>query len=337
MNVEERIEGFSRLGDFLLEDEKHIDVFHRAKHMNSWFSLENISFAIAAISRTMLKRENLEFWLSNYDLSKIENPKKVALVLAGNIPAVGFHDILCVLILGHSTQIKLSSKDAVLIKYLLDNLIRIEPRFEGSINFVDRVADFDAIITTGSNNTAIHFEHYFSKYPHIIRKNRKSIAIISADFNSDDIRLLSEDLFRHFGLGCRNVSKLYIHDSIKLTSLMEVLHEEKSIILHNKYKNNYDYNYTLLLMNGDEFLMNASCLLLPDKSLHSRIATIHYERYGNDEDLLKSIEEIEQDIQCIVSKSEISDLDTVHLGKAQNPGLMDYADHIDTIEFLLNI
>lgn len=336
MTVQERISAFDAWGRALESDSLWSDVIPMAIRQNQWFTPEHILKSKNALVQRMLSKSLLNDWIQAYDLVDVA-PKTVALILAGNIPMVGFHDVLCVLITGHKAMIKPSSKDLVLLKFMLNKLVEIEPRFAEQIQWVEQVKDFDAIIATGSNNASVHFNHYFSKYPHIIRKNRRSIAVLDESFSDEDIRALSKDLFEYFGLGCRNVSKLMIHEAVNLEHLMELLHENKEIVLHNKYKNNYDYNYTIMLMNGDDFLMNGACLLKHDPSLHARIATIHYERYSSNEALVQGLKAEQDSVQCYVSNHPLGDLPIVQPGRTQQPALHDYADHVDTIQFLMDL
>lgn len=335
MNLNRRIEAFAKLGLVIKQSNKE-DLIRRAISANNWFTPENINFALNAIANEMLNKESLIEWMKDEQVDSLQT-KTVALILAGNIPAVGWHDILSVLILGLKAQIKLSSKDSVLIKYLINHIIEIEPLFKNQVEFVEKPVGFDAIIATGSNNSSLYFKHYFSKYPHIIRSNRKSIGIIFNDTSKEDIKKIGEDIFTHFGLGCRNISKLFIEDGVKLEEIMEILHDYKEINMHNKYRNNYDYNYTISLLNKDNFLMNGAMLLLENDSIHSRIATVHYELFSEIESVKSKIADYSEDIQCIVSPKLINDLNIISPGKAQSPKLNDYADNINTIEFLKGI
>ena len=333
MTLDERIEAFTSLRDALNPSKERSAMSTIAIQSNLWFTIENINQSIGAIQDEFLDHIKLNKWIEKYTFEKL-HPKKIALVLAGNIPAVGFHDILCVLIAGHRVQIKLSSKDKIIIPYILDRLIEIDNRFLLQIDYVERVSDFDAIIATGSNNSAVHFAHYFSKYPHIIRRNRKSIGIISKDWKETEIISLGDDILTHFGLGCRNVSFLWIHQDVDLEPLMEIWHRRKEFILHNKYKNNYDYNYTLLLMNGADFLMNSCLLLVNENTMHSRIATVNYQRYKDEKQISTYFSQNNEDIQCVVSSSKMDQIPTIYPGLAQIPSLSDYADNVDTMSFL---
>ncbi len=336
MTVNDRIEALAKLGEKIKSEEWLAEIIPAARAHNNWFTDATIKDSVLALSEEFLDKGKLNEWIASYDLEGL-TPKRVALILSGNIPAVGFHDVLCVLLSGHKACIKPSSKDTVLIKQIIKDLIEIEGRFEEQVEYISRVESVDAIIATGSNNTSLYFEHYFSKYPHIIRKNRKSVGIIYPETTDDELRALSKDILMYYGLGCRNVSKVFIHEDVDKAHLMEIWNEANEVILHNKYKNNYDYNYTVYLLNKEDFLMNGAFVLRPDPSLHSRIASLHYESFKDISLVKNHLKEELDEIQCVVSSKNMEDLPVVLPGQAQRPGLADYADHVDTIEFLKSI
>lgn len=336
MDLNRRINAFSELGDALNKLELG-ELIHKATIHNAWFTEEHVIFALNSIANEMLELSKLVKWTSKYRITDQNEKKVVALILAGNIPAVGFHDVLSVLLMGLRAQIKLSSKDSILIPFLLEKLIEIEPEFDAQIDFVERVNGFDAIIATGSDNSGSYFEHYFQKYPHIIRRNRKSIGIIDLETTDDELRLMGDDIFKYFGLGCRNISKVYIQEDVDLTRIMEIWHEQKEIILHNKYKNNYDYNYTVFLLNNENFLMNGALLLRENTSLHSRIACLHYEKFKDLEELQPKIEADVDSLQCIVYSDTEKISDSILPGTSQTPQLWQYADNIDIVKFLIDL
>jgi len=259
--------------------------------------------------------------------------RSIGLILAGNIPIVGFHDILCVLASGHKALIKLSSHDQKFIPYLLNKLIEIEPGFELQISYIDRLKDFDAVIATGSNNTSRYFDYYFSKVPHIIRKNRNSVAILNGEESKEDLEALGHDIFDYFGLGCRNVSKLYVPKDYDFKEFFESIEEFKSVADHHKYNNNYDYNKSIFLVNLDKHFDNGFLLLKEDSRFVSPLAVLYYKEYQTIEQLGSELIKNEDLIQCIVSNSKLP-LSTVAFGQSQCPGLMDYADGVDTMKFL---
>ena len=317
------------------QSETFLDVSQKAKQENAWFSTENIEKAVAAIG-TMLQADAVTTWAKQWSYyPDVSAPKKVGLILAGNIPMVGFHDVVCVLAAGHTALIKLSSQDKVLIPFLLDQLIAIEPAFADRINYVERLADFDAVIATGSNNSSRYFEYYFGKVPHIIRKNRTSIAIINGDETVEERTQLGADIFSYFGLGCRNVSKIYVPKGYDMAHFFEPIESYNSIIQHHKYLNNYEYNKSIYLVNSDAHLDNGFLLTKPDNSLYSPLAVLFTEEYSSKADLEKHLQTIEEEIQCVASMSSINvGNQVVPFGYTQFPRLWDYADGRDVMQFL---
>jgi hypothetical protein len=256
--------------------------------------------------------------------------------MAGNIPLVGFHDFLSVLISGNKALVKLSSNDTILLPYLTKVLFSIEPEFEDLIEFTDeKFIDFDGVIATGSNNTARYFEYYFGKYPNIIRKNRNSVAVLTGNESTEQLELLANDIFRYFGLGCRNVSKIYIPEDYNFDPFFKAMYSWRHVINQNKYMNNYDYNKAVYLMSNIPLLDNEFMLLKEDKSLSSPISILYYEYYSSMEELTSLIEVSREQIQCVVSECGMPG--EVPFGTTQSPSLWDYADGVDTMEFLLNL
>ena len=349
MSLEKRIIAFSKLGGFLKEFinyEKHISVnfefnksFHDglkhqiklANESNGWFTEENILFALEGWSN-LLTENNLNTWLKNDKVVlKNNSPKTIALILAGNIPLVGFHDFLSVLISGHNVLVKLSSNDKHLLPYLSQVLIYLHSDFKNSIRFSsEKLNNYDAVIATGSNNTARYFDYYFKDKPGIIRKNRNSIGILSGNESHEDLKKLTNDIFRYFGLGCRSISKLYVPKNYNFDLLFNAIFEWKDIINDTKYSNNYDYNKAVYLMSEFDFLDNGFFMLKEDPSLSSPIATLFYEFYEDFNSLNSQLKVIENDIQCIVSSRD----EHLEFGNTQTPALWDYADQVNTIEFL---
>ncbi len=337
MQLNQRINAFVDLGKFLgkIESENEFEsILRKAEAENGWFTQENIKFALKNWGDA-LSKENLQRWISKYKIEDIE-PKTVAIIMAGNIPLVGFHDFLSVLISGNKVLAKLSSNDKTLLPFLSEYLISVEPEFKNYIEFTDgKLENFDAIIATGSNNTARYFEYYFGKYPNIIRKNRNSAAILTGNETEEELKNLADDIFTYFGLGCRNVSKLYIPENYDFEAFFKGMFSWKEIIHNHKYINNYDYNKAVYLMDSFPLLDNEFMLLKEDTAFSSPISVVFYEKYNSLEDLSKELEEQSENIQCIVSKAGINN--EIPFGKAQNPELWDYADGIDTIEFLLKL
>ena len=352
MDLKQRINAFVKLGEFLSQFsvegiEKKQDIlyndlfFDGFKHQiqlsyehNGWFTNENVLFALNGWSN-QLKENNIIEWLSKYDFKSIQS-KKVAIIMAGNIPLVGFHDFLCVLISGHNVIVKQSSNDKHLLPYLAKYLEHIAPEFKGSISFTEeKLIDFDAIIATGSDNTARYFEYYFKGKPSIIRKNRNSVAVLTGNETETQLLGLSEDVFRYYGLGCRNVSKLFVPKDYNFEKFFNAMFHWKEIIHQNKYANNYDYNKAVYLMSEFDMLENGFLMIKEDESYGSPIATLFYEYYNTIEELKDKISSDEQKIQCVVSDGIIEN--EVTFGQTQLPKLWDYADSVDTITFLLKI
>jgi len=298
---------------------------------NGWFTPESIKQALAGIV-LMLKEDALDEWIDQYPiLSENTQAKNIGIVMAGNIPLVGFHDFLCVLMSGNRALCKLSSSDDRLWPIIIQLLAEINEEYTNYITVVPQLKGIDAVIATGSNNTSRYFEHYFSKYPHIIRKNRNSISILKGDESDQELKELAKDVFLYFGLGCRNVAKLYLPKDMDLNRVIGAFYDHKEIINHNKYANNYDYNKTVMLLNEDELLDNGFLLFKKAREIASPLATLYYEYYEDYEGLLIELEKIEDQIQCIVSK------DHVPFGQSQSPKLNDYADGIDVMAFLCGL
>ena len=352
MVINDRINAFAKLGEFLSQfkstgyekvntghaDDSFFDEMiqkiESAKHYNGWFTKENVLFAVDEWSKA-LTETNLKHWLSAYDLSEV-TPKTIGVIMAGNIPLVGFHDFLCVLISGHKILIKQSTNDNQLLPFLTSYLIEIEPRFKEYISFTtEQFSDYDAIIATGSNNTSRYFEHYFGKVPHIIRKNRNSVAVLTGEETKEQMEALGKDIFTYYGLGCRNVSKVYVPEDYNFDALFNALYGYHTIIDSQKYANNYDYNKAVYLMSNYKLFDNGFLMMKEDPSYSSPIATLFYQKYGSDEEISKILEEDKDKIQCIVGANKTQK--SVDFGQTQSPGLGDYADGVDIIEFLTKI
>lgn len=341
MNIAARLESLAKLGNFLQSDygQQELEVAYRqAKFQNGWFTIEQSQHAIQQIANNFLDQQKLENWMANYpNFQEPSSPKTIGLVLAGNIPAVGFHDILCCYVAGHQAQIKYSEKDKVLIPFLLQQLEIIEPESSRYFENAHKLENFDAVIATGSDNASRYFEHYFSAYPNIIRKNRNSIALLDGHESEGDLHALSEDVFRYFGLGCRSVSKLFVPENFDFENFMRVMDEYSDIMKHHKYKNNFDYNRSIYLLNSQKHLANYSLTLLESPSLLSRISTLHYEVYHNLEDLKEKLRPSLPHVQLVVGKMELEGVEVLPFGTSQQPRLKDYADDVDTIEFLMGL
>ncbi len=343
----QRITAFVELGKYLTDfcekcyanddsiDLEFKEVVARAEHENGWFTQENILYALSEWGH-LLTQENLEDWLLGYNLKSVESPKTIGIVMAGNIPLVGFHDFLCVILSGHKVLAKLSSNDKRLLPHLVKFLIDKDSTLEERITFVDgKMEGFDAVIATGSNNTGRYFEYYFGQKPHIIRKNRNSVAILTGKETHEELVALGEDIFRYYGLGCRNVSKIYIPAGYNFEPFFKAMYTYGDIIHQHKYANNYDYNKAVYLMSDFKILDNEFLILKEEEALSSPISVLFYSYYGSEENLHKELDALKDQIQCVVS-NQYKD-GHVGFGETQKPRLNDYADGIDTMEFLLRL
>jgi Acyl-CoA reductase (LuxC) len=337
LSLSERINILSRLGEYIAQyDDKLSACILLTSLENKWFTEDNIRKALNAIHKDFLDFSKLQHWVQHYDIQEFAKEKKtIGIVMAGNIPLVGFHDALCVFATGNKALIKLSDKDKRLLPYLVEVMKSMDSRVSDYFEFNEMLKNMDAVIATGSNNSARYFEAYFSKYPHIIRKNRNAIAILDGKETNEELLALGSDIFEYFGLGCRNVSKIYFPKDYELNTLLEILHENfKDLVLHDKYKNNYDYNYALYALNRTPFLATGSLLVTENNSLQSRIAMLHYEYYENMEMLENELLIQLDDIQCISTNISFKKLKTFSFGEAQHPSLMDYPDGVDVMEWL---
>lgn len=333
MTLNERILSLVALGKRLNSPDKNdSETLLKARDQNPWFTNDSISLSIEGI-KVLLSPTALRTWTSAYKIPEHFTDKTIALVLAGNIPMVGFHDLLCVLLAGHKAMIKLSAKDFILLPFVTHLLIELEPRFSDRIHYVDQVKSFDAVIATGSDNSSRYFEYYFGKYPHVIRKNRSSCAILSGAESPEELVNLGKDVFSFFGLGCRNVSKLYVPEDYNFIPLLDTWSVYKETVHHHKYCNNYDYQKAILLINQQQFLDAGFVLITESDKIVSPISVVHYEKYKSSEDVAAKISAAADKIQCVVGNKTPA---SIPFGKAQLPEPWDYADKIDTLKFLCN-
>ncbi|MFD0792209.1 acyl-CoA reductase [Mucilaginibacter litoreus] len=337
INITDTVNAFSELGRNLVSpDAELINIIQTERHYNAWFTPESVSEAVNAIGQ-MLNPADLEKWLNNYPISNKGN-KRIGLVLAGNIPLVGFHDVLCVLITGNHALIKSSSQDARLIKYVLGKLVEINSSYASQFSFVERLEGFEAIIATGSNNTSRYFEYYFGKVPNIIRKNRNSIALLTGNESQSELAALGHDIFDYFGLGCRNVSKLLVPANYNFDKFFQAIESFAPVINHHKYNNNYDYNKSIYLVNRDEHLDNGFLMLKRDEKLASPLAVLYYDTYINMQEAQQILRQQAEKLQCVVTTAQIDiQNQVVGFGQSQHPQLWDYADRIDTMQFLSHL
>ena len=343
MNINRRIQLISDIGEFLKNyldenydnnnDNKLVefkDVIIKAQSKNPWFTDANIKVNLTYWSKKLTKH-NLNKWLSKYNLNNTSR-KNIAIIMAGNIPLVGFHDFICVFLSGHNSIIKLSNSDSCIIPFLTDLMKLPSERIVYSDSFLK---NYDGVIATGSDNTSRYFDYYFKNKRSIIRKNRNSIAILNGEESDDDLKSLSQDIFTYFGLGCRNVSKLYVPKNYNFDLFFNSIFCYKELINNHKYANNYDYNKAIYLMSEYKFLDNGFFIVKEGNEMHSPISTINFEYYDNVSILKEKIYLEDDNIQCIVSNIEFKG--KVNFGETQNPSLNQYADNIDVMRFLLTI
>ncbi|RZL47132.1 MAG: acyl-CoA reductase [Pedobacter sp.] len=325
-----------KLSEFMINPSNEFNsVINAASHSNGWFTVDEVQKALSSLAK-MLSKTDLAHWYEKITVR--DQPKKIGLILAGNIPLVGFHDVMCVLATGNIAMIKLSSSDDKLLPALLKKLVDIEPAFSNRIIYAERLKDFDAIIATGSNNTSRYFEYYFGKVPNIIRKNRNSIAVLNGDETVTELENLGHDIFDYFGLGCRNVSKIYVPKGYDLKNFFEPLEKHQPIINHFKYNNNYDYNKSIYLVNGVPHFDNGFLLVKEDENFVSPLAVLFYEEYASINDVEEKLNEQDEQIQCVVSKLDLKiNKEKIGFGDSQNPKLWDYADNVNTIAFLQSL
>lgn len=353
MNLEQRIKAFTTLGQFFsqfstskiekTDDSEFNNIFFdvfkmqidRSQEFNGWFTKENVLKSFESWAEA-LTYENLKTWTTNYSFPEGNSPKDIAIIMAGNIPLVGFHDFLCVLISGNNAVVKLSSHDKHFLPLVSKFLEYYDPYFKNKTSFTTgKLSEFDAVIATGSNNTARYFEHYFGKHPNIIRKNRNSVAILSGKESQEELEALGEDIFQYFGLGCRSVSKIFIPKNYNFDLLFNALYKYNDIINYKKYENNYDYNKAVYLMSLFKILDNGFVMLKEDGNFASPIATVFYEFYDDFNDLVELLKSQSEQIQCIACNENV--VNFVKLGQTQHPKLWNYADNVDTIDFLLKL
>lgn len=353
MNFEKRRNTILKLGEFLEEflskksdDSPMIldaDEYNYFEHqvnlaisLNSWFTEDNVYSMLASWAKA-LQKNNINQWLKNYSIPDKSSSKKIGIVMAGNLPMVGFHDFLTVFVSGFKSIGKLSSDDKILIPAIATIMKKIDAESEALMEFTEgKLTNFDAIIATGSNNTARYFEYYFGKYPNIIRKNRNGVGVIIGDESVADFSALGQDVFSYFGLGCRNVSKLYVPQNYDFSGFFKAFEKYAEVAMNHKYANNYDYNKSIYLVNREEHLDNGFLLLKNSSTLASPISVLFFDYYKNIEDVNTDLKSISDQIQCIVSKSD-KIKNKINLGESQQPDLWDYADGVDTLQFLLEL
>jgi hypothetical protein len=331
MNLQQRLEILSQLRQYISEQPTEWqNACRQAEQLNNWFTQRFIQIAAEAVADNFLNNDLLRNWTDHYHLDDNITPKTVGIVMAGNIPLVGFHDFLCVFVSGHKQVCKLSSKDDVLLKHLVTKMIEWNPAVAERVKFNSMLKDCDAYIATGSDNSARYFDYYFGRYPSIIRKNRTSVGILTGNETEAELSLLADDVMQYFGLGCRNITKLYVPTGYDFVPLLNALRKYSWMFDHHKYRNNYDYQLAIYLMNNIYYMTNDCIVLIENEQVFSPIGTLHYSYYQQQADVITSLQ-ANQQVQAVVGNHHIP------FGQAQQPALMDYADGVDVMAFLLGI
>lgn len=336
MHSKQLISALCALGQHFASDAEELTVAMRqAEFQNGWFTQEELKHALHHWAK-WLTEEQLTHWLERYPSLPVQHPKKVGIIMAGNIPLVGFHDLLCVLLSGHEALVKPSSDDSVMITYIIRFLQQHDSSLEFRLHTVERLTDFEAVIATGSNNTNRYFEYYFRDVPHVLRRNRTSVAVLTGSETPEQLKQLGEDIFRYFGLGCRNVAKIFVPQHFTPDALYEALYSYGYVSEHNKFINNHDYYRAIYLMNQEKFLDNNFLIFKEQQQLHSPVGVLYYERYESIADVQTRLIELQNEIQCVVGATRILEQE-IPFGQTQQPTLTDYADGVDVMAFLENI
>jgi len=335
MSLQQRLDALKNLKNHLLSDPIELqNAIQQARNENAWFTVASCKLAIKNLSIFLLNTSLLNEWAGKYAIEKIEQQKKIGLVAAGNIPLISMHDILCVLISGHQLILKISEKDKVLVLYILEYLSNLSNEFKNNIIITNRLKGFDAVIATGSDNSSRYFDYYFQNYPHIIRRNRSSLAVINGKETAEELTALGHDIFDYYGLGCRNISHLLVPDAYDFSNMKEAFMQFKDITEHHKYSNNLDYQRTVYLMNNIPYLNIDHINMIENTALFSPLSCLHYHYYSSSSAADAYILEHIDSLQCICGDTQYSN---TNIGETQSPGPGDYADNIDTLSFLCNL
>lgn len=330
MSSTEKVAALVRLGQYLSGNDPALQIVKdRAFQANGWFTPEFIDLSLQNICRYYLDESRLNDWLAGYP-APVSSPRQVGIVAAGNIPLVGFHDWLCGFLSGHQVRLKLSSKDTLLMQHVIDKVNEWYPEYAEQTLVQDMLKHCGAYIATGSNNSARYFEYYFAQYPHIIRRNRTSVAVLDGTETPAELEALADDVMLYFGLGCRNVTKIFVPEDYNFEALLKGLRKYSYLADHHKYKNNYDYNLALILLNNSPYMANDNIILQESASIFSPISVLHYSYYADPGVLAEELKN-NNDLQCIVGHG------FTPFGLAQQPSLSDYADGVDTMQFLTGL
>jgi len=331
------LSSLDKLKEAILASQTALDeVYIKSEQNNSWFIRRFLEASIDAILQQFIDQDKCRRWLQSY-LEKNSQPRRVGLIMAGNIPLVGFHDLFCVLAAGHKAVIKLSDKDPWLLPFVTDQWKRVCPELEDHITYVERLDKIDTVIATGSNNSGRYFEYYFRQFPHLFRQNRNGVAFLTGKESMTDLKNLAKDVFIFFGLGCRNVSKIYVPAGYDFSQWQEVIAEWSFLGDHNKYRNNLDYNYAIYLINSVPHINLGHLILKEDDAIVSRIGCLHYSYYDDQSKVESELHQRRDEIQCVISGSPLASWEHVTFSETQNPRLDQYADGVDTMQFLTTL
>jgi len=339
MTIDQRLNLLAQLGDYLQSDDEFLKaVMHRTAYNNKWLTIENSNKVAHAIGKHCLNKTALKEWVQQYNYKKESTPKKVAIILSGNVPFAGLQDVIAVFAAGHQSFIKVADTDEYLIPHLIKQMMAWEPTSASYFEINDSIKGFDAILTNNAGNSNPYFDKYFKNYPSLIRKDQHSIALLDGQESDAELLALGNDIFANYGLGKENISKIYVPEGYDFHRLLEVLHEYKEVVLNSKYKNNFDYNYSLYLLNNVKYHANGCILMTESELINSRIACLHYEFYQDAGTFaVKWNKKFLEGIKYIVSRQAISGLSTILPGTTQIPSLFNYADDVDTMAFLLDL
>lgn len=339
LTLQQRIESLVVLGKIIRLYPKALsDAVNKACMENPWFTQEGYGYMLSAIEENFLNQEKLDNFAQSYPgLASYRTSKRVGLIMAGNLPLVGFHDLLCVILAGHRCQIKQAEKDQWVWPVLVHLWKNDYPALIDYIGFEERLSGFDAVIATGSNLSSRYFHKYFGQYPHLIRQNRNSLALLTGDESSVELELLGQDIFAFYGLGCRNVSSLILPLGFDIKQLLDCWRPYDYVINNHKYKHNFDYHLATLIINNLPYHENGFVILQPNSQLASKVAMVHYQTYDNLSETLAFLSNQDQLIQVIVSQKKLPGWKHVYFGTSQQPELNDFADRVDTLAFLLQL
>ena len=337
MRLPERIEALTWLGTQILQEDEYFEALkNRSFHTNNWLTKENINLALAAIQQEFLQKEKLDQWVNAYDLPNNNLPKRIGLVMVGTRPLANFHDLICIFMSGHHALVRLSDDDKFILPFLIKKMTDEFPDAEEYFSFIEKMENFDGVIANGNKTSKRYFKTYFGKYPNIIRENKVGIAVLDGNESPEDLTNLGKDFFSFFGLARRSIAKIYVPENYDFVPLLEAMHEFNEIVLHNKYKNNFDYNYTLHILNNVDYKANGCVMLLEDEAFQSRISNLHYEFYQK-ENLQNQLEQHRDKVECVMSNLPIPNFNVIPFGKSSSPSLTEYAGEVDVMQFLKDL